>query len=202
MAEWLCSGLQIRVHRFDSGPCLHHFLIFKMSDTDTRPLILTAKLDDEAQKFFNNKREKHFPSERNYLDAHLTLFHHLPPEDIVSIQNTLWDISKNTPTLKATAATIMFMGFGSAYQIKCDALMDIRNTLAEHWSHWLTKQDQQKFNPHVTFQNKVKADKAKALYKNMSESFEAFDFQIMGLSLWYYDNGPWDHIKDYAFKKD
>ena len=23
MAEWLCSGLQLRVDRFDSGPCLH-----------------------------------------------------------------------------------------------------------------------------------------------------------------------------------
>ena len=25
VAEWLGSGLQIRVHRFDSGPCLHFF---------------------------------------------------------------------------------------------------------------------------------------------------------------------------------
>ena len=25
VAEWLCSGLQSRVRRFDSAPCLQHF---------------------------------------------------------------------------------------------------------------------------------------------------------------------------------
>ena len=27
VAEWLCSGLQNRVHRFNSGPGLHHFIL-------------------------------------------------------------------------------------------------------------------------------------------------------------------------------
>ena len=28
MAEWLCSGLQNRVHRFNSGPGLHRLFVF------------------------------------------------------------------------------------------------------------------------------------------------------------------------------
>ena len=27
VAEWLCSGLQNRLHRFNSGPGLHHFIL-------------------------------------------------------------------------------------------------------------------------------------------------------------------------------
>ena len=33
VAEWLCSGLQLRVRRFDSDPSLHLF----PGDTDTKP---------------------------------------------------------------------------------------------------------------------------------------------------------------------
>ena len=48
------------------------------------PLILTLQLDAQAFAFFNFLRQKHFPAKINYLDAHLTLFHHLPPDPAVT----------------------------------------------------------------------------------------------------------------------
>ncbi len=43
------------------------------------PLIVTAVLGNADFAYFDDLRRTHFPSDRNYLRAHLTLFHHLPP---------------------------------------------------------------------------------------------------------------------------
>jgi hypothetical protein len=42
-----------------------------------RPFILTLWMEEQAQKYFNQMRKIYFPAQRNYLDAHLTLFHNL-----------------------------------------------------------------------------------------------------------------------------
>jgi hypothetical protein len=42
------------------------------------PLILTLRMDDLSQQGFNRLREEHFPKARNFIPAHLTLFHKLP----------------------------------------------------------------------------------------------------------------------------
>ena len=42
------------------------------------PLIVTLLVDDDAQQHFDALRSEHFPAERNYLRAHVTLFHALP----------------------------------------------------------------------------------------------------------------------------
>ena len=53
---------------------------------DEAPLILSAVLDAPVQQRLNVLRRAHFPAERNHLDAHVTLFHHLPgtEEDAVA----------------------------------------------------------------------------------------------------------------------
>ena len=45
---------------------------------DPAPLILTLKLDQASFTRLDALRQAHFPPERNWLSAHLTLFHHLP----------------------------------------------------------------------------------------------------------------------------
>ena len=42
------------------------------------PLILTAQLPRDLHARFTALRTAHFPPERNYLEAHVTLFHALP----------------------------------------------------------------------------------------------------------------------------
>ena len=50
------------------------------------PLILSAVLDARVQRRLDALRRAHFPPDRNHLDAHVTLFHHLPgaEEDAVA----------------------------------------------------------------------------------------------------------------------
>ena len=168
---------------------------------ETRPLIVSAKIDDKAQQFFNAKREQHFPPERNYLDAHLTLFHKLPAEEIETIKSQLEQAATQTPIIQAKTTDIMFMGFGSAYIIEAPDLCEMRKKLAQKWQMWLTPQDKNRFKPHVTFQNKVKANIAEELYKTEKEIFEPFNLGIIALSLWHYNNGPWQHIKNYPLQK-
>ncbi|MEO8768767.1 MAG: hypothetical protein ABI402_01725 [Ferruginibacter sp.] len=57
------------------------------------PLIVTLKLDDETQLFFDRLRKEHFPKHINYLDAHCTLFHKLPASE-TSVQQLLAAISR------------------------------------------------------------------------------------------------------------
>lgn len=164
-----------------------------------RPIILTAKMDDPSQRFFNEKRRAHFPPDRNYLDAHITLFHKLPGDQLEQIRNDLNISLDDISPLPACASDIFFMGFGSAYEIECPALTDLHASLAQHWQNWLSPQDAQKFKPHITFQNKVPADTAKAIYADERQKFAPFDFEIIGLALYYYDGGPWEHIDDILF---
>lgn len=164
-----------------------------------RPIILTAKMDNHAQRFFNEKRRAHFPPDRNYLDAHITLFHKLPADQLEQIRNDLNISLGNITPMQACASYIFFMGFGSAYEIECPALTDLHASLAQHWQNWLSPQDAQKFKPHITFQNKVPADAAKAIYADEQQKFTPFDFEIIGLALYYYDGGPWEHIDDILF---
>ena len=42
------------------------------------PLILTAELPPELHRRYTDLRTRHFPPERNYLEAHVTLFHAIP----------------------------------------------------------------------------------------------------------------------------
>ena len=45
------------------------------------PVIITLQLEADAAAFFTTQRKAYFPAHINYLDAHLTLFHALPPEE-------------------------------------------------------------------------------------------------------------------------
>ena len=165
-----------------------------------RPLIVSARLDDEAQSFFNQKRQEFFPPERNYLDAHLTLFHKLPEDKKAAICNDLKMLTNKTEIMKAEVNDIMFMGFGSAYVIDCPRLFHLRAALVTEWCDLLTPQDKQTFKPHVTFQNKVPAEQAKQVFAAQKDKFTPFSCKILGLSLWHYDNGPWELIEDFMFQ--
>lgn len=46
----------------------------------SQPLVATLSIDSTAEEYFDNLRKQHFPKERNYLNAHLTLFNALPDE--------------------------------------------------------------------------------------------------------------------------
>ena len=167
--------------------------------TAVYPLILTLELALPAQQYFDGLRKAHFPAERNYLNAHLTLFHNLPQAEL-SIINDIEQASGSLAPLTLCVDAIVSTGNGTAYKITSQQLSQLHNKLQKQWQQWLIPQDKQKLWPHITVQNKVSAEEAKKLQKLLKERFEPFEIIATGLSLWEYRGGPWKFVKTFPFK--
>lgn len=168
--------------------------------SDLSPLILTLKLDQKTFSYFDQLRQQHFPPERNFLSAHITLFHSLPGEQKSSIQQTLQDFRSHISPLTLTFTTLRFLGKGVAVEVDCPELIQLRQQLATHWRDWLSRQDQQGYRPHITIQNKVTPDQARLLYDQLTSEWEAFQGTGEGLLLWYYKGGPWELANQFDFR--
>ena len=167
--------------------------------SDHAPLILTLKLDDESFRYFTALRDEHFPAERNYLSAHITLFHKLPGNEEAHICEILADTSAEQPPLPLHFPGVQPLGGGVAVQVEAPELLRMRQRLASAFEGWLSPQDQQRFRPHITVQNKVQKETAAALYAQLSKSWKAFDGVGEGLILWRYRGGPWARIDEFLF---
>jgi 2'-5' RNA ligase len=163
------------------------------------PLILTLQMDERSRERFDSLRELHFPPERNYLRAHLTLFHMLPGEREAEISADLREICHGREPLTMTATNLLFLGRGVAYQLSSPELVALRRELAGRWEPWLGAQDRQGFKPHVTVQNKVSPERARALREELQQSFSPFEVGGVGLSLWRYLGGPWEPVGTHLF---
>ncbi len=164
------------------------------------PLILTLVLDAASQAFFDRLRRQHFPPERNVLDAHLTLFHALDGEQEAAI---LADIRAAVgPAFPIDVSGLRSLGRGVAYTIVSDQLTALRGRLARAWAPMLTAQDQQRFAPHVTIQNKASSDDARALLATLRAGFTPFPATASGLALWRYKGGPWEAVDTIVFSEE
>jgi len=167
---------------------------------ETAPIILTAKMGKGDQRWANALRQAHFPPERNYLDAHITLFHHLPPQHWPEIKRELALMASQYARPLATMSEVMMLGRGVAYRIESPILLAMRDRLAEAFHGLLIPQDQAQPRLHITVQNKVKPAEAKALHAELSAEFAIREIAVTGLSAHYYRGGPWEHIGDYLFR--
>lgn len=165
-----------------------------------RPLILTARIAENDIARFNQLRLAHFPPDRNVLDAHLTMFHRLPGEYEDAIVAQLEQVAEDYDAFTSDVSGLRHLGAGVAYSITSPALQDIRATLKARFTSWLGSQDMQRWQPHITVQNKASKAKADELYRDLSETFLAHSICIIGLDLWDYLGGPWRHSKFAAFK--
>ncbi|GGG40880.1 2'-5' RNA ligase family protein [Hymenobacter glacieicola] len=163
------------------------------------PLILTLTLDAAAQAYFNELRQQHFPPARNYLQAHVTLFHHLPGPEAPAVADHLAQVAAHTPVLPLRVSGLRFLGRGVAYELQNDSLQQLHKQLQATWAAWLTPQDQQRLKPHVTVQNKVEPAVARALHQELAAQFVPFEATGTGLTLWAYQNGPWQQLAQFAF---
>ena len=154
-----------------------------------RPIIATARLNDEAFHYFNELRQRHFPPERNFIDAHLTLYHHLPGEDPDVVEAAVREASGDASPLPGRVDKPIFLGKGVAYHLAVPGLSALRHRIGEPFE--LTPQDQQKLRPHVTVQNKVDPGVAKMTMAHLEAKFEPFDATVVGVDLWFYEGGPW-----------
>ncbi|WP_262298562.1 2'-5' RNA ligase family protein [Microvirga sesbaniae] len=166
---------------------------------DSPPLILTLRLDEHSFAFFDAQRRRYFPPDRNFIPAHLTLFHALPGEHLPTIQQDIaTSIARRTPFLLHVTG-LRSLGRGVAYSLQSAELADLRRILALTWNPWLKPQDRQNHQPHVTVQNKVDATRARALLEDLSETFQPFQAEAIGLDLWWYRGGPWEMAGRFGF---
>ena len=163
------------------------------------PIIVTALFGRQDQAWFDALRREHFPGERNQLDAHLTLFHHLPPSAADELKHRLVQETRGVRAPQARVGGLMSLGRGVAYRIEAPALTAIRARLAEAFAGLLMPQDAGGWRPHVTVQNKVSPAIAKLLLAQLSRDFRARDVEIAGLGAWWYRGGPWEPLSRHMF---
>ncbi|UVO53286.1 2'-5' RNA ligase family protein [Sphingomonas sp. SUN039] len=159
---------------------------------------MTALLGREDFAWADALRRAHFPPERNFLRAHVTLFHHLPP----SVTRELCDLLKDetrAPAPAARLASVVSLGRGVAYRIDSPDLTAVRARIADRFAAVLTPQDSAGWRPHITVQNKVAADVARALLATLSAGFAPRPLSIGGLAVWRYRGGPWEPVGAWAF---
>lgn len=169
--------------------------------THAAPLILTLALDERSFAFFDEQRQRYFPPARNFIPAHLTLFHHLPGAHVESIQRYIEERCTELPPFPAEVTGLRSLGRGVAYTLQSETLRGLRESFVQEWAQWLTPQDRQKHQPHVTVQNNVEPQKARELLTELTESFQPFQAQATGLDLWWYRGGPWEKVRGFPFAR-
>lgn len=166
----------------------------------TAPIIVTALIGEPDFAWLDGLRRAHFPPERNQLFAHLTLFHHLPPSAEGEIANLLGDLTRRAAPA-ARLSGVMNLGRGVAFGIESPALAEIRATIAGRLAGMLTPQDRAAWRPHVTVQNKVAPETARALLRDLEAGFAPRPLSIAGLAAWWYRGGPWEPIRAFRFRR-
>jgi hypothetical protein len=165
----------------------------------TDPLIVTLELDGLSFSLLDGLRQRYFPPERNFVPAHVTLFHQLPAHEEPAISRTLEDCCRAQASFYLLASGLRKLGNGVAFELSSPTLTDIRNMLAIRWRPWLQPQDLQRYRPHVTIQNKVSAANAHALHDRLADTFVPIPIEARGILLWSYQGGPWDLRSRFSF---
>lgn len=157
------------------------------------PVIITVHVEPEDIEPFNRLRQEHFPPARNFLDAHITVFHHLPGARLAAVRDKAADTLATRRSFLATVSGIQHLGAGVAFKLESPELQDLRADLVRRFGSWPGPQDLQKFRPHITIQNKVSREKADQLFSQLRSVFEPKSIRVTGLDLWSYLGGPWRH---------
>jgi hypothetical protein len=164
------------------------------------PLIVTAELPSDLQAWANRLRRAHYPAERNRVEAHLTLFHALPPSCEAELRDVLAAAAAGHPPVAARLEGAMSLGRGTALRIASADLLALRADLAERFRGLLTPQDVPVPRLHVTVQNKVAEKAARALLTELERTIEPLGFRFSGLALHRYRDGPWEFVKRWSFR--
>ncbi len=163
----------------------------------TAPLVVTLELEEQAQERFDALRRAHFPPERLVVGAHVTLFHALPGEQVDEVREVLADAARREP-FAVTVARVRSLGRGVAYDLTAPELAALHVDLLRRLPVE-TAQDRQRLNAHVTVQNKVEPEQARALLAALAADFAPYDVQALGLRLWRYLGGPWEPVETMRF---
>lgn len=168
------------------------------------PFIVTAKLPQQIQSWAENLRRAHYPAHRNKLHAHVTMFHSFAPSLFGELKDFLPRIAGEFAPPEGEISGIMDLGKGTAIALHTPQLLTLRELIAEHFHGSLTAQDLYEPRPHITIQNKVTKEEARALQASLKAAVEVKQdegrFAFPALELHLYKGGPWELIKTSAFR--
>jgi len=94
----------------------------------------------------------------------------------------------------------MKLGKGTALRIDSPAMLALRDELADRFHGMLTPQDEHRPRLHVTIQNKVSIEEARALQGELAPLITPRAFAFRGLALYAYRGGPWEPLKRWSFR--
>ena len=165
-------------------------------------LIVTLRMDAQAAAQFTALRRAHFPAERNWLSAHVTLFHALPVDSVDGVLADVADLAASTTVFPMRVDRLLFLGRGVAYGLSSPDGLRVRASLASRWDAVLGRQDRAwQGRLHVTVQNKVEPSTARALHDALMQRFVAQTVEACGLDVWYYVGGPWEAAGSVDFQR-
>lgn len=165
---------------------------------DDPPLLVTAHLDKAAFDRLDALRSRFFPPSLNKVPAHISLFHHLPGQEIRAVLEAVRAVCAAQAPFALVAGAPRFLGRGVALTYGSETLARIHADLATRFRGWLTAQDRQPFAAHVTIQNKVTAREARELFARIA-SLPSPTVEVEGLDVWRYRGGPWEAVARVAF---
>jgi len=163
------------------------------------PLLLTAELPDDVLAWADGLRRAHFPPERNRLRAHVTLFHALPHRVEPELVQVLKDLARRSPP-EARITGLMKLGGGTALAVDSPAVVELHGQIAERMHGLLTRQDAQPLRLHVTIQNKVTHEAARALQDSLAPTLQPRRFRFAGFGLYAWEDGLWNPIRMISFR--
>ncbi len=162
-------------------------------------LIVTAELGNPDLAWLDQLRRAHYPAERNFVAAHLTIFHALPPSAEGELRSRLAEFALEVPP-RASIEGLMDLGGGVALRIVSPDLDRIREELSSGLHGLLGRQDAAGWRPHITIQNKVAAKDSRMLIDLLQRQLAHRPLSIFGLGLHRYLGGPWERIAIYPFR--
>lgn len=160
---------------------------------------MTAELPADLAAWADDLRRAHYPAHRNRLRAHVTLFHALPPSVEAELRALLAE-HVNAPPPQARLSGVMKLGGGTALAIESPAMGELREAIARRMAGALTPQDSQPARLHITIQNKVTLEAARALQAELGSQLLFDRFRFRGLALHAYEGGPWRTIRTFMFR--
>ena len=178
---------------------------FVRKPPEKRALILAALIHPEDIAPFHRLRSRFFPGHRNYLSAHITLFHYIRAgirtEFIEAVREVVREQSPGTgKSIPLLVKPPFSMGKGVAYGIEAAPLQQLRRPLRERFGPHLKPQDARPWKkPHITIQNKVDKQTATRLAGHLQDRYSPCHIRLRGLACYRYDYGPWTLLEEARF---
>lgn len=163
------------------------------------PLLITAELPPDVLAWADALRRAHYPPDRNRLRAHVTLFHALPPSVEEELLQVLRDLARAAPPAAAITG-LMKLDTGTALAVESPRMVELHALIADRMHGLLTRQDAQPLRLHITVQNKVTTEAARALQAALATELTPMSFRFPGFGLYAWEEGLWRPIRTIAFR--